>query len=415
MCENKTKKCSKCKRELPSNSDYFNKDKNRKDGLYPQCKECRTGKKLFTKEGFKICTGCHEELNMNTDYFFKNKDTKDGFTNRCKVCQGYEYTDKLTKIPKEGFKFRIKCDRELESNIRFFPPDKQCKNGLRNVCRECGKDGHFMDEDYIPKTWWSEEANRKFIELYPHYTNKELIEIHYADETEKSLSDKAYLLGVVKSNETTERRYKIHSENMSGVDSPLYGLIRSEETRKKLSESRKGKYVGEKSYWYGKKRSLDQRLHMSKIVTKRGYWKGENNPRYIDPLNGERNGNWQGGITPLNAKIRNSQEYLDWKISVFKKDNYTCQCCGSKNKLEAHHIENFSEHEDKRFDVNNGLTMCTYCHNPIHQGSFHHTYGTKNNNMEQIHEFFTSISWTINVKRRVNNEDFNMQKQIVYV
>lgn len=347
----------------------------------------------------KQCKQCEREFPMNTDFFFKKKDTKDGFVNKCKECMGKKFTNKLTKIPKEGYKFCIKCDRELKSTVSYFPPDKMCKDGLRNVCRECGKDGHFMTEDYVPKKWWTDEENERFKELYPHYTNKELIEIHYPDLTEKDLWDKAYILGIVKSDETRERRYKIHSENMSGIDSPLYGIVRSEETRKKLSLARKGKYVGEKSYWYGKERSMEQRLYLSKIKKASGQWKGENNPRFKEPLTGDKNGNWQGGITPINAKIRNSEEYFQWKISVFKKDNYTCQCCGIKTNLEAHHIENFSSNEDKRFEIDNGLTMCKECHNPIYQGSFHHTYGTRNNNLDQLREYFTGISWDINNKK----------------
>lgn len=347
----------------------------------------------------KICKQCAIELPMNTDYFFKKKDTKDGYLNKCKECMGSKFTNKLTKIPKEGYKFCIKCDRELKSTVSYFPPDKGCKDGLRNVCRECGKDGHFMEDNYVPKKWWTEEENERFIQLYPHYTNKELIEIYYPNLTEKDLWDKAYLLGVVKSKETTERRYKLHSEMMYGVDSPLYGIKRSEETKRKLSIARKGKFVGDKNYWFGKSRSLDQRLHLSKIKKESGQWKGENNPRCNDPLSGERNGNWQGGITPINAQIRNSKEYLNWKVSVFKRDNYTCQCCGSKKNLEAHHIENFSSNEHKRFDIDNGLTMCTECHNPINKGSFHNTYGTYKNNLTQLHEYFKGVSWDVQTKK----------------
>ena len=35
-----TKICTKCKVEYEASAKYFYKDKNRKDGLYPQCKEC---------------------------------------------------------------------------------------------------------------------------------------------------------------------------------------------------------------------------------------------------------------------------------------------------------------------------------------------------------------------------------------
>jgi hypothetical protein len=143
---------------------------------------------------------------------------------------------------------------------------------------------------------------------------------------------------------------------------------------------------------------------MSKIVKERGQWKGRNNPRHKDPLSGERNGNWQGGITPINAQIRNSKEYLEWKISVFKRDNYTCQCCGNKKNLEAHHVENFSSNPEKRFAINNGLTMCSECHNPIYRGSFHHTYGTYKNNLTQLHKFFQGIVWDIQTKKIIKYE-----------
>ena len=155
----------------------------------------------------KQCKKCERDIPMNTDYFFKKKDTKDGFTNKCKECIGRKFTDKLTKIPKDGYKFCVKCDRKLKSTNSYFPVDKLCKDGLRNVCRECGKDGHFMEDNYVPKRIWSDEENVIFIELYPHYTNKELQEIHYPNETIKQIFNRAFRLGIVKSEETNKRRY----------------------------------------------------------------------------------------------------------------------------------------------------------------------------------------------------------------
>jgi len=32
-------------------------------------------------------------------------------------------------------------------------------------------------------------------------------------------------------------------------------------------------------------------------------------------------------------------------------------------KLEAYHILKFSDYVSKRFDVNNGITLCVLCHN----------------------------------------------------
>jgi len=245
-----------------------------------------------------------------------------------------------------------------------------------------------MKEDYIPKKWWTEEENKIFIERYPHYTNEELVEIFYSSNSIKSLCDKAFLLKVTKSDETRKRIHIMQSE-LFGIDSPIYGIVRSDETREKISIARKGKNVGTDNYWFGKKRSFEQRMYLSKIKKSSGQWKGVNNPRHVYPLFGENNGRWQGGITSINEKIRNSEEYLNWKLSVFKRDEYICQCCGNGKEsiLHAHHIENFSTNEDIRFDINNGITLCKSCHDPAIKGSFHNTYGTRNNNLEQLMVF----------------------------
>lgn len=110
------------------------------------------------------------------------------------------------------------------------------------------------------------------------------------------------------------------------------------------------------------------------------------------PLEEEMDDRWNGGVTPENQKIRHSKEYIQWRDSVYERDDFTCQCCGDNKggNLNAHHIENFAEHEGKRFDISNGITLCNDCHNPNVEGSFHHTYGTRNNNREQLEEYIKS-------------------------
>ena len=107
---------------------------------------------------------------------------------------------------------------------------------------------------------------------------------------------------------------------------------------------------------------------------------------------GENHPNWKGGLTTENHKIRNSKEYSRWRMAVFTRDNFICQCChdiskANRRKIKAHHILNFSEHEELRFDVSNGITICDTCHNPIYKNSFHNLYGTRNNTSEQLDEF----------------------------
>lgn len=76
----------------------------------------------------------------------------------------------------------------------------------------------------------------------------------------------------------------------------------------------------------------------------------------------ENHWNWKGGITKESHRARTNTAYRHWQIAVFTRDNYICQKCGSKDKLEAHHILGFKENEQHRYLLSNGLTLCKACH-----------------------------------------------------
>lgn len=109
-------------------------------------------------------------------------------------------------------------------------------------------------------------------------------------------------------------------------------------------------------------------------------------------VSGDKSNTWKGGITSENKKQRESSQNKEWRLSVFTKDNFTCQVCfdNSGGNLHAHHIENFSVNVEKRFDVDNGITLCNNCHNPSVEGSFHYIYGTRNNNQFQLDEYIAN-------------------------
>ena len=69
---------------------------------------------------------------------------------------------------------------------------------------------------------------------------------------------------------------------------------------------------------------------------------------------------------------RNSKEYRIWRVAVIRRDN-VCQCCGSMDKRHAHHISDASNHPERRYDVENGVTLCNSrknggkaCHSAYH-------------------------------------------------
>jgi hypothetical protein len=87
-------------------------------------------------------------------------------------------------------------------------------------------------------------------------------------------------------------------------------------------------------------------------------------------------------------KDRHLFEYFEWRKQVFERDNYTCQICGKRGgKLNAHHLDAWHWCEEKRFVIENGITLCNEHHNPRVIGSFHDLYGNKNNTKEQFEEY----------------------------
>lgn len=63
--------------------------------------------------------------------------------------------------------------------------------------------------------------------------------------------------------------------------------------------------------------------------------------------------------------IRSSPEYIEWRKSVFERDNYTCQQCGSQRDLQAHHEKQVVFYPELKYDVDNGKTLCKECHREV--------------------------------------------------
>lgn len=81
---------------------------------------------------------------------------------------------------------------------------------------------------------------------------------------------------------------------------------------------------------------------------------------------------WSGKEIPpwerTEKRQRKTAKYSNWRTSVFERDDYTCQKCGQVGgELNAHHIKHFSKYPKKRFDLNNGITLCLECHKEEHR------------------------------------------------
>ena len=149
----------------------------------------------------------------------------------------------------------------------------------------------------------------------------------------------------------------------------------------------------------------------------------------LNPAKGERNGNWRGGKNKcidctnlVSAKgyqrclschvtfnrgenhpswklpeqrvgteteiIRNSGEYKEWRIKVWSRDKNLCKVCNTRQKVMiAHHLDGFNAFPEKRFDVDNGVTLCDR-----HHIAFHTSYGFGNNTKSQFEEYLATTT-----------------------
>lgn len=57
-----------------------------------------------------------------------------------------------------------------------------------------------------------------------------------------------------------------------------------------------------------------------------------------------------------------------WADSVKKRDNHTCQNCGTKHRIHAHHILYPKiSYPTLALDIDNGVSFCRDCHEAYHQ------------------------------------------------
>lgn len=100
---------------------------------------------------------------------------------------------------------------------------------------------------------------------------------------------------------------------------------------------------------------------------------------------GIKSGRWNFDLTEIERNLSKDRSmipgYLSWRNAIYKKDNYICQKCGSNNRLNAHHLNNYKNYPEQRTDINNGILLCKICHT-----IFHNYYG-KNTNKKQMEEF----------------------------
>lgn len=89
-----------------------------------------------------------------------------------------------------------------------------------------------------------------------------------------------------------------------------------------------------------------------------------------------------------------------WRIAVYKRDNYRCVCCNAYGDMNAHHLDGYNWCKEKRFDLDNGATLCLDCHKRFHQ-----IYGHGNNTKTQFNDFLKWVRTEMLLKKHLRGDE----------
>lgn len=126
---------------------------------------------------------------------------------------------------------------------------------------------------------------------------------------------------------------------------------------------------------------------------------------FMNRFKGENHPCWNPNLTEEDREDnRKYPAYHSWRKTVLERDDYTCQYCNTRGcTLRVHHKDGYHWCEQRRLDIDNGVTLCNFCHDAEYEGSFHSIYGTRNN---------TENQWLDFIKKKTKASiDFDVAKQ----
>lgn len=315
----------------------------------------------------KVCKGCGKLLDIS--YFTKDKTHKDGYENKCKKCRLEQRKKYINICIICGKKFKT-----IRKETKYCSSKCSSKSQERKLivkCYVCGKEKQIIPSqlDGQERFFCSKECNKKWRSEY------------YKNENNPGYKPKIKCTcdNCGKEFYKTKSKFERCEKHYCSVECQHIGNAFILENNRKLRENKikvNCSYCGKKIEIVPSELKYKKHIYCSKKCQHKGwgkYYSGINSPQ------------WNFNLS-LKERIigRKYPEYYEWRIKIYEKDNYTCQCCGDNkgHNLRAHHILNYSEHKDIRLDIKNGITLCNICHK-----NFHDTYGYTHNTKEQLEEF----------------------------
>ena len=160
----------------------------------------------------------------------------------------------------------------------------------------------------------------------------------------------------------------------SGVYANNKGKTLSSITKEKISKNNARYFLGKHLSTETKKKISNSKLGVKckeetkEKISKSNIENFKKNPSRREkcdkPGSGSRN--WIPDRTSLKTDRQKMYDtkYKYWMLAVKKRDSWKCKIGDGncKGRLEAHHILNWEDFPELRYDVNNGITLCKNHH-----------------------------------------------------
>ena len=65
---------------------------------------------------------------------------------------------------------------------------------------------------------------------------------------------------------------------------------------------------------------------------------------------------------PNKTRDFNDPKYKACRRAAKSRDKFKCVLCGSKRRLQVHHIKRWADYPELRYELSNLVTLCYQCH-----------------------------------------------------
>lgn len=129
-----------------------------------------------------------------------------------------------------------------------------------------------------------------------------------------------------------------------------------------------GVYKRTKIPWIKGKHHTEQtkeKMRQARLKNPSFYWLGKKRPEVKNWLANKGKNHYRWNPYRINIlQDRDCTEYKEWRMGVYSRDGFKCKIANSdcRGRIEAHHILNYKNHPELRYEINNGITLCQAHH-----------------------------------------------------